>query len=123
MFTQAINDRLEKNGRGDGGEFGFVPEVKIFGGPATWLLTESDPEYLDLLFALADLGMGFPELGSVSRRELENATVPPFGLPLERDFHFRGRYPIYVYATAARTEGRITENPDLLEEAARSLGL
>ena len=42
-----------------------VPVVKFFFpiGAATWLVTEMDPDENDHLFGLADLGMGFPELG------------------------------------------------------------
>jgi Protein of unknown function (DUF2958) len=41
-----------------------------------------------VLFGLCDLGMGSPELSSVSRAELEEVRGR-FGLPLEREVHRR----------------------------------
>jgi hypothetical protein len=43
------------------------PVVKLFtpGAGAAWLLTELDPDDPDIAFGLCDLGLGFPELGSV----------------------------------------------------------
>ena len=67
--------------------------------------------------------MGFPEMGSVSRSELESLRLPPLGLPLERDLYFKGKYPLVVYADAARQVGTITENAERLKEAARTLGV
>jgi hypothetical protein len=32
----------------------------------------------------------------------------PFGLGIERDLHFEGRFPISVWAEVARTEGSIS---------------
>ena len=44
------------------------PVVKLFTPDAncTWLLSELDPEEPDIAFGLCDLGLGFPEIGSVS---------------------------------------------------------
>ena len=50
-------------------------------------LTEIDPEDPDIAFGLCDLGMGCPELGSVSLSELESVRGK-LGLPIERDLHF-----------------------------------
>lgn len=52
------------------------PVVKLFtpDGPATWLLTEFDPEDPDIAFGLCDLGLGFPELGCVRLSEM--AAIP-----------------------------------------------
>ena len=51
----------------------FRPVVKLFTpwGGCTWLLRELDPENPDIAFGLCDLGMGCPELGSVSLAEIE----------------------------------------------------
>lgn len=64
-----------------------VVYVKWFGGPATWYITEYDPEER-IAFGLCDLGMGFPELGYVSLDEVLEVRVPPFQLPIERDLWF-----------------------------------
>ncbi len=106
-----------RSGMGD-----FTPVAKLFfpASAATWLITEMLPEDPDILFGLCDLGMGFPELGSVRRSELQDF-VGPAGLRIERDLYFVGRYPISVYAEAARRNGCITEDDDLLAQAARLL--
>lgn len=124
LITQEIRECLLINGtltaRGD--EHDFMPVVKFFNpcGAATWLITEMDPEYNDILFGLCDLGFGFPELGSVSLSEIE-AIQLPLGLRIERDLHFVGRYPLSVYTEAARRERYITEDADLLAQAKRDL--
>ena len=43
LFTEEIAAQLESNGNTSGGDLGHVPVVKIFGGPGTWLITDSDP--------------------------------------------------------------------------------
>lgn len=96
--------RLLANGRIPDAD--HIPVVKFFNpfGQGTWLATELD-ENGDILFGLADLG--YPELGSWSLSEL-TAIRLPFGLGIERDLHFEGRFPISVWAEAARTEGSIS---------------
>lgn len=83
-----------------------VPVVRFFNplGPATWLATEIDAD--DILFGLADLGFGCPELGSFSLHELEAVRLPS-GLGIERDLCFSGRFPLSVYAEAARQAGSL----------------
>jgi hypothetical protein len=83
-----------------------IPVVKFFNpfGQGTWLATEIDEDG-DILFGLADLG--YPALGSWLLSEMA-AVRPPFGMGIERDLHFEGRYPISVWAEAARTEGSIS---------------
>ena len=87
------------------------PVLKLFHpvGAATWLITSMDPDQNDYLFGLADLGLGFPELGGVSLSELQKYTGP-LGLGIERDLHFAARYPISIYAQAARMARRIVES-------------
>jgi hypothetical protein len=55
-----------------------VPVLKLFNpvGPGTWPITELAPDG-DTLFGLCDLGMGCPELGSVSLRELSSVALLP----------------------------------------------
>ena len=115
LLTQSIRERLLQNGRirqdyaqrGDA-EPDFLPVVKLFTPDAgcTWLLTELDPDYADNAFGLCDLGMGFPELGSVSIAELE-AVRGKLGLPVERDLHFAPTKTISAYAEDARKRGCI----------------
>ena len=115
LLTQDQRARLIANGnsRGD-----HAPVVKLFSpvSAATWLFSELDEDG-DSLFGLCDLGFGCPELGSASLAEIAAVTLP-LGLSIERDLHFEGRFPLTIYADAARTIGRITEDEARLEAAA-----
>ena len=115
LLTQDQRARLIANGqcRGD-----HVPVVKFFSpvGAATWLFSELDEDG-DILFGLCDLGFGCPEMGSASLVEIAAVTLP-FGLTIERDLCFAGRFPLTVYADAARLCGGITEDEARLEAAA-----
>lgn len=84
------------------------PIVKLFtpDAGATWLLTALDPEAPDIAFGLCDLGLGFPELGSVSLSEITSVRGP-LGLPVERDLHFKADRPLSRYADDARRAGGI----------------
>jgi hypothetical protein len=114
LLTQQLREKLLANGRaqdpvrGTDDEIDFHPVVKLFtpDGAATWLLTELDPEEPDIAFGLCDLGMGFPELGSVSIAELA-ALRGRLGLPVERDRHFTATKPISAYASEAMRSGGI----------------
>ena len=114
LLTQAAREQLLDNGRqqepvrGTLEEIDFVPVVKLFTPDAncTWLLTEVDPENPNIAFGLCDLGLGFPELGSV-RLSVIAALRSPMGLPVERDLYFVAKDAVSQYAHAARTAGRI----------------
>jgi len=114
LLTQAAREQLLDNARrqepvrGTPDEIDFAPVVKLFTPDAngTWLLTELDREDPDIAFGLCDLGLGFPELGSVRLSEL--ATLRgPMGLPIERDLYFSAKDALSQYAHAARTAGSI----------------
>ena len=117
LITSELRAQLIANGKDREGD--HVPVVKCFHpvGAATWLIYAMDPEDNDYLHCLADLGMGFPELGGVLLSELEGYRGP-LGLGIERDLYFTARYPISVYAEAARMAERIVESGPLLEDAA-----
>ena len=114
LLTHALRAQLLENAqqqeplRGTLDEIDFLPVVKLFTPDAngTWLLTELDPENTDIAFGLCDLGLGFPELGSVLISELV-ALRGPMGLPLERDLYFTATKTLCEYAKAARTAGRV----------------
>lgn len=97
-----------------------VPVVRFFNpvGHATWLATEIDEDRI--LFGLADLGFGSPELGSFALEELESIQLP-FGLGIERDLLFRGVHPLSVYAQAARRAGSLVLAECGLRRAASTL--
>ena len=85
-------------------------------GAATWLFSKLDEDG-DILFGLCDLGFGCPEMGSASLAEIAAVSLP-FGLTIERDLCFEGRFPLTVYADAARLCGGITEDAARLEASA-----
>jgi len=116
LLTKDIRKRLVRNGEvrklftEDGrAEPDFFPVVKLFTPDAqcTWLLTELDPADPDIAFGLCDLGMGYPELGSVRISELESVRGR-LGLPIERDFYFRAARTLSAYATEARKCGYVS---------------
>ncbi|PBC07319.1 DUF2958 domain-containing protein [Mesorhizobium sp. WSM3859] len=120
LITDDLCARLLANGASDT-EADHFPVVKLFDptGPATWLLSELDADG-DTLFGLCDLGFGFPELGSVSLAELQSVKGR-LGLGIERDLFFQARFPLSVYAEAARHARHITEDERLLRQAADAL--
>jgi hypothetical protein len=103
-LTQSQRARLLANDRMPDAD--HIPVVTFFNpfGQSTWLATEID-EGGDILFGLADLG--YPELGSWSLSEMAAIRLP-FGMGVERDLQFAGRYPISVWAEAARAGGSIS---------------
>ncbi len=76
-----IPDLRETDGQGEDA----VVHLHYFTGSADWYITEvvRDPEYAGDAFGLADLGMGFPELGYMSLPEIMEVA--------ELDFHFAPR--------------------------------
>ena len=118
LVTPEIREKLLANGAERGPD--HKPVVKLFNpcGAGTWLVTELDPEDASIAFGLADLGFGTPEIGSFSLEEL-NAFKGPFGLGIERDLYFEGKFTLAVYAEAARAAGRIVEYGLELDAAGR----
>lgn len=84
------------------------PVVKLFTPDAgcTWLLSELDPQDPDIAFGLCDLGIGFPELGTVRISELASIRGR-IGLPVERDIHFQATKPLSAYVDEAYAAGRV----------------
>ncbi|WP_407175385.1 DUF2958 domain-containing protein [Bradyrhizobium sp. STM 3562] len=117
LLTQDLRERLLANGRRRG--LDHVPVVKFFNpvGVGAWLATELD-EDSDTLFGLADLGE--PDLGSFSLGEIE-AVELSFGLRIERDLLFEGKFPLSVYAWAARKARRIVVDERSLRIALAAL--
>ena len=115
LLTQDQRARLIANGKSRGD---YAPVVKFFNpvGSGTWLFSELDEDG-DILFGLCDLGFGCPEMGSASLSEIAAVTLP-FGLTIECDLCFEGRFPLTIYADAARLCGGITEDEARLEAAA-----
>ncbi len=117
LLTDHLREQLLANAREP--EKDHVPLVKLFNpcGAATWLATELDSDS-DILFGLADLGMGCPELGSFSLGEIAALRLP-FGLRIERDLYFRTDQPLSVWADTARTAGSIAGAEQILGRVRR----
>jgi len=125
LLTETLKQTLLANGRvnaermaDDGNTVDFKPVVKLFTPDAgcTWILTELDPDDPDIAFGLCDLGMGCPELGSVSLSEIASIRGS-LGLPVERDLAFEPTHTLQVYARAAWRAGGITEDAQALAQA------
>jgi hypothetical protein len=110
LIPADLTARMLDNGRrsANGDDHDPAPVVKLFtpDAGATWLLTELDPDNPDIAFGLCDLGLGCPELGSVSLAEIA-AMRGAFGLPVERDLWFASERPLSAYAREARERGAI----------------
>ena len=117
LYTKLQLKQLLANGRNaaeerdgtrkyDGSRKPVVKWFAPFGG-ATWLISEIDPDSTDIAFGLADLGLGFPELGDVYIPEIK-AIRGPLGLGVERDLHWDAEMTLADYADLARKTGSIT---------------
>jgi hypothetical protein len=104
LFTQCIR----RDWPIEDAEPDFLPVVKLFTPDAgcTWLLTANDPDDEDIAFRLCDLGVGYPELGTVSLSELA-ALRSRLVLPVERDLHFVATKTLAAYADEAAHRGCI----------------
>lgn len=118
LVTDDIRLALLANGANRDAD--HMPVLKLFNplGPDRWLATELDADG-DTLFGLADLGFGCPELGNFSLSEIAGVRLP-FGMGIEREVAFVGRFALSVYAEAARITGQITEAEALLNTVSRA---
>tara|TARA_Y100000114_G_scaffold112443_1_gene106211 strand:+ start:590 stop:913 length:324 start_codon:yes stop_codon:yes gene_type:complete len=88
IFTQQQEKRLKVNAKKKDG----IAYVKLFNpsGGQTWYISEMEIQEDKLIgYGLADLGFGFPEIGSFSLDEIIEMRYPPFGLKVERDKWFK----------------------------------
>jgi Protein of unknown function (DUF2958) len=110
LIPTHLRDQLLANGAKSaaGEDIDPVPVVKLFtpDANATWLLTELDPDRPSIAYGLADLGLGCPELGSVSLQEI-SAIRGPMGLSVERDEHYVETRPLSELAKLARKAGHV----------------
>ena len=114
LITDEQHRKLLENGRkqqefaAKDESFDPMPVVKLFtpDANATWLLTEVYPDDPDIAFGLADLGLGFPELGCVSLTELRQIRGK-LNLPVERDLSFEADKTLSAYTKLAHQHRRI----------------
>lgn len=101
LFTKEQYEQLLANGAASAASEGGIdhqPVVKLFtpDAGATWLLSEIDPHQPDYAFGVADLGLGFVEMGSVYLPEIRELRGRA-GLPVERDLGFTARGTVGDY--------------------------
>lgn len=84
LITKDIEKKLKKNYTNNNDE---DVVLKLFNpmGNQTWLITQMEPNG-NIMWGLADIGMGFCEYGTISLSELES--LAPFRI--ERDKYFHG---------------------------------
>ncbi len=88
LFTKEIESQLQKQ-YVLGNDLDQQEVIcKIFNpfGSGTWYIINQDPEDLNYLWAICEIGYGV-EVGSVLKNELEYIRICN-ALPLERDLHF-----------------------------------
>jgi Protein of unknown function (DUF2958) len=110
LLTKADLLTLTRNGQSAAKNPAYDPKpvVKLFtpDANATWLLAWIDSDDADIAFGLCDLGLGFPELGTVRLSEIA-AVRGQLGLPVERDRHWTPKHSLSFYAAKAREAERI----------------
>jgi len=110
VLTKPQWDQLIKNG--ENRDKDHVPVARFFAtlSNATWILNEievirdDDGVIVEVIgFGLCDLGMGCPELGSVSLSELVETSRKSFRTQIERDQYFNPKgKPLSTFADKAR---------------------
>lgn len=118
LFTDQQYAQLLDNGSLSNRDKDHKPVVHLT-IPATrceWLLSEIDPDQRNIAFGLCDLGFGFPELGYVDLNEIKSIQVPIWGTTVYANPFFEGKYPMSIYASAARVCECITRNDKLLRK-------
>jgi hypothetical protein len=98
LFTKEIDKKLASQYHLGANLNAQVVVAKIFNpyGNGRWYLINSDPSDPDYLWAIVQIG-DIVEVGSVSRKELENLRVGRLRFPLERDLGFSQRNAQEVY--------------------------
>jgi hypothetical protein len=98
LFTKEIDKKLAAQYHLGADLNAQVVVAKIFNpyGNGRWYLINSDPSDPDYLWAIVQIG-DIVEVGSVSRKELENLRVGRLRFPLERDLGFSQRNAQEVY--------------------------
>lgn len=90
LLTKANREALPALYSQDGKGADAVAHVKFFGGGrGTWYATEFDGTDTFFGYVISPLGPDCDEFGYFTLTELQALRFKPFGLPIERDLHFR----------------------------------
>lgn len=125
MITEDLRAVMIQNAYEVQNELGkdHAPVVKLYSqyGKAIWLLSELDSTN-NIAFGLCDLGQGLTELSYVSLEHLESIKHARLKVPMvEMDTNFVSKYPMSVYAEAAKMVKRITEDDEILKRAVKAI--
>lgn len=109
-IPENIRLQLLENGREAKAKTDFDPKpvLKLFAPwcGMTWLISEMSPDNNDVLFGLADLEVGEPEVGAILLSDLASMEGPG-GLQVEADRFFVPQRTLNQYASAATLAGKI----------------
>ncbi|KGB98748.1 DUF2958 domain-containing protein [Burkholderia cepacia] len=96
--------------RAEGQDIDPLPAVRLFtpDAHAIWLLAALDPADGDTAWALIDLGIGMPELGTIKLSDLATI-IGPRRWPVLRDLYFRASRPLSEYVRLAQRDGAIPD--------------
>ena len=84
LITKEIQEKLNKtDSRSNKAICKFFNPV----GAGTWVIFGQEQDEPDILWGVADLGLGCVEFGTISLSELQSVSLP-FGMSIERDLHF-----------------------------------
>lgn len=116
LFTPEQYNQLLLNGHPENRDQDHVPVAMLTlpGTEMVWLISEIDPEDTTLAFGLCDLGMGCPELGYASLKELTSIQHPVYRTTVYNNPLFEAKYPMSVYAAAARANQKIVWDENIL---------
>jgi hypothetical protein len=106
LITAEQHRKLIDNGRksAETGDDDHFPVVRLMTSHGwSWIITEADPDNINRLFGLIDLGMNTPEVGHCELSQIENTKLP-LGMRVERDTSFTGHKPLSVYMREADEE-------------------
>lgn len=107
LIPSQLRARLLDNGArtANGEDHDPYPVVRLVvaDGPASWLLTELDPDDPDLAYGLCDLGLGAPALDYVRLSDLASVA----GENVRCDTDFAARQRLSAYLREAREVGAI----------------
>ncbi|WP_145200338.1 DUF2958 domain-containing protein [Sphingobium sp. B2] len=107
LLTPGLRAQLLANGAAPNAD--HVPVVKFFNpiGQAVWLASMMEDNG-EILFGIADLGFGTPEVGSFSLTELAELRLS-FDMGIERDVLFETQTPLSIWSRTARRLGCLRE--------------
>ncbi len=110
IIPENIRQGLLDNGREAKANKNFDPQplLKLFAPwcGMTWLISEMSPDNHDVLFGLADLDTGEPEVGAIILSDLASLEGPG-GLQVEVDRFFSPTRTLNEYASEATIAGKI----------------